>query len=42
MAVAPEREVITMVTYEGIFLFVTMLTGVIALIFDIIKFFRKK
>ena len=40
-AVAPEREVITMVTYEGIFLFVTMLTGVIALIFDIIKFFKK-
>ncbi len=31
-----------MATYEGIFLFVTMLTGVIALIFDVIKFFKKK
>ena len=35
-------EVITMVTYEGLFLFVTMLTAVIALIFNIIKFFRNK
>lgn len=41
-AAAPEREVITMVTYEGVFTFIIMLTGVIALIFDIIKFFRKK
>ena len=40
--VAPEREVITMVTYEGIFTFIIMLTGVIALVFDIIKFFKDK
>ena len=31
-----------MVTYEGIFTFIIMLTGVIALIFDIIKFFKDK
>ena len=31
-----------MVTYEGIFTLIIMLTGVIALIFDIIKFFKKK
>ncbi len=41
-AVAPEREVITMVTYEGIFTFVLMMTGVVALFLDIIKFFKDK
>ena len=31
-----------MVTYSDLFTFIIMLTGVIALIFDIIKFFKKK
>lgn len=31
-----------MVTYSELFLFVTMLTGIISLILEIIKFFRKK
>ena len=30
------------VTYEGLFLFVTMLTGVVALVIDIINLMRKK
>lgn len=31
-----------MVTYEGLFLFMTMLAAVIALILDIIRFIKKK
>lgn len=31
-----------MVTYEGVFTFIIMLTGVIALVFDVIRFFKDK
>ncbi|MBO5447996.1 MAG: hypothetical protein J5994_01585 [Ruminococcus sp.] len=37
LAVSPEREVITMVTYSDMFLFATVLIGVIALCYDVFK-----
>lgn len=41
-ALLRRKEVITMVTYEGVFTLIIMITGVIALFLDIIKFFKDK
>lgn len=37
-----KREVVIMITYSELFLFVTMLVSIISLIIDIIKLFKDK